>query len=83
MPVEDYCPESMNIVKNIYAIALDTGRGVTSIERSAGCTSGTMAMARKRNSSFTLRTALRLARAVNLDLKDLMKDPEEFRKEFL
>lgn len=82
MPIEAYCPESQNIVKNLYYIALRTGRGITDIELSAGCSSGTMAMARKRNSSFTIRTALRLAKVVDIGLMELMKDPDDFRKEY-
>lgn len=77
------CHESKNIIQNIRAISLDSGRGVTNIEAAAGCSSGTLCMADSRNSSFTLQTALKLSKAVNVNLMDLMKEPEEFRKEFL
>lgn len=80
---DKYCHETQNIVENLYAISLDTGRGVTQIEKAAGCSSGALAITKKRKSSFTIRTAMKLAKAAGVDLFDLMKDPEEFKKEFL
>ena len=82
MPRE-ICEASQNITKNLYAIAYDSGRGITDIERAADCNSGLCSMELKRGSSYRLNTALRLAKAVNVNLMDLMKDPKQFREEFL
>lgn len=80
---KERCRETQNIITNIYAISFYTGRGITQISSDAGCSTGALALTKKRNGSFTFRTASRLAKAVGVKLTDLMKDPDEFKKEFL
>lgn len=74
--------ESQNFFRNVYFLAVNSGRGITDVELSAGMCSGYCSIGLNRNSSPTLRTAKRFADILGYTIDELMKDPKDFRKQY-
>lgn len=74
--------ESQNFFRNVYFLAVNSGRGITDVELSAGMCSGYCSIGLTRNSSPTLRTAKRFADVLGYTIDELMMDPKEFRKQY-
>lgn len=74
--------ESQNFFRNVHFLAVNSGRGITDVELSAGMCSGYCSIGLHRNSSPTLRTAKRFADVLGYTIDELMKDPKDFRKQY-
>ena len=72
--------ESTNFFNNVYFVAVNSGKGITNVELSAGMCSGYCSIGLTRNSSPTLRTAKRFADVLGYTIDELMMDPKEFRE---